>query len=121
MYDTDVVVMWYTQSQEELTNTQNAASEISLNLPPAEQNTSSIPNDLPLFGIEDGVFQQSEDRPGLMTKREIRVQILSELELPHEGIFWDIGAGVGTIGLEALRIRPKLKLLLVFLKKIHRK
>ncbi|ABX09243.1 bifunctional cobalt-precorrin-7 (C(5))-methyltransferase/cobalt-precorrin-6B (C(15))-methyltransferase [Prochlorococcus marinus] len=69
--------------------------------------------DLPLFGIEDGLFIQHDDRPGLMTKREVRVQILADIELPEEGVIWDIGAGVGSIGLEALRIRPKLKLLLV--------
>ena len=76
-----------------------------------ENNKSFNQNDIPLFGIEDGVFLQHSDRPGLMTKREIRIQILSDLELPTEGIIWDIGAGVGSIGIEALRIRPKLKLL----------
>tara|TARA_Y100001968_G_scaffold280565_1_gene277183 strand:- start:51670 stop:52965 length:1296 start_codon:yes stop_codon:yes gene_type:complete len=69
--------------------------------------------DLPLFGLEDGVFNQYQDRPGLMTKREIRVQLLSDLELPEKGVIWDICAGVGSIGLEALRIRPELKLLSV--------
>ena len=67
--------------------------------------------ELPLFGLEDGLFLQHPDRPGLMTKREVRVQILSDLELPLEGVIWDIGAGVGSIGIEALRIRPNLKLL----------
>tara|TARA_Y100001968_G_scaffold265124_1_gene254211 strand:- start:687 stop:1964 length:1278 start_codon:yes stop_codon:yes gene_type:complete len=68
---------------------------------------------LPLFGIDDGVFSQYEDRPGLMTKREMRVQILADLELPNEGVLWDVGAGVGSIGLEALRVRPNLKLILI--------
>ena len=45
-----------------------------------------------------------------MTKREIRVQLLAELNLPKEGIIWDIGSGVGSIGLEALRISPNLNL-----------
>jgi len=66
--------------------------------------------DLPLFGIEDSVFLQNSDCPGLMTKREVRVQLLAELNLPKEGVIWDIGSGVGSIGLEALRISPKLKL-----------
>ncbi len=69
--------------------------------------------DIPLFGIDDGVFLQHPDRPGLMTKREVRIQILSDLELPENGVIWDIGAGVGSIGIEALRIRPKLKLLCI--------
>ena len=71
------------------------------------------PEELPLFGINDSVFLQNTDCPGLMTKKEVRVQILAELNLPKEGVIWDIGSGVGTIGLEALRISPKLKLLSV--------
>ena len=67
-------------------------------------------NDLPLFGIDDSVFLQNSDCPGLMTKRETRVQLLAELNLPKQGVIWDIGSGVGSIGLEALRISPNLKL-----------
>ncbi len=65
---------------------------------------------LPLFGIDDSVFLQNSDCPGLMTKREVRVQLLADLNLPKQGIIWDIGSGVGSIGLEALRISPDLKL-----------
>ena len=68
------------------------------------------PKELPLFGISDSVFLQNPDYPGLMTKKEVRVQLLSELNLPKKGIIWDIGSGVGSIGLEALRISPNLKL-----------
>tara|TARA_Y100001968_G_scaffold7768_1_gene6609 strand:+ start:5331 stop:6617 length:1287 start_codon:yes stop_codon:yes gene_type:complete len=71
------------------------------------------PEELPLFGINDSIFLQNPDCPGLMTKKEVRVQILSELNLPREGVIWDIGSGVGSIGLEALRISPKMKLLSV--------
>ncbi len=66
--------------------------------------------DLPLFGINDSLYKSFDDRPNLLTKKEVRVQILSDLELPENGILWDIGAGSGTIGLESLRLRPKLKL-----------
>ena len=69
--------------------------------------------ELPLFGINDSVFIQNSDCPGLMTKKEVRVQLLAELNLPKKGIIWDIGSGVGSIGLEALRISPNLKLLSV--------
>jgi len=68
------------------------------------------PQDLPLFGIDDGLWLQHADRPGLMTKREVRVQLLADLELPARGVLWDLGAGVGSIGLEALRLRPSLDL-----------
>jgi len=67
-------------------------------------------NNLPLFGISDHIFKTFDDRPNLFTKREVRVQILADLELPKNGVIWDIGAGCGTIGLEALKIRPNLDL-----------
>ena len=35
---------------------------------------------------------------------------MADLELPENGIIWDIGAGCGSIGLEALKLRPNLKL-----------
>ncbi len=66
---------------------------------------------LPLFGISDNTFKTFNDRPNLLTKREIRIQILADLELPEIGTLLDIGSGSGTIGLEALRLRPNLKLI----------
>jgi len=66
--------------------------------------------ELPLFGLPDGVFLQHTDRPGLMTKREVRIQLLADLDLPVTGVLWDVGAGVGSVGLEALRLRPGLRL-----------
>jgi precorrin-6Y C5,15-methyltransferase (decarboxylating) len=76
----------------------------------AEPPPPPDPTALPLFGIEDGLWLQHPDRPGLMTKKEVRIQVLAELELPSRGVLWDIGAGVGSIGLEALRLRPSLRL-----------
>jgi len=67
-------------------------------------------NNLPLFGIKDSVFKTFNDRPNLLTKREVRVQILADLELPKNGVIWDIGAGCGSIGLEAIKLRPNLEL-----------
>ncbi len=67
-------------------------------------------NNLPLFGINDNVFRTYDDRPNLLTKREVRVQILADLELPETGVIWDVGAGCGSIGLEALKLRPNLDL-----------
>ena len=77
----------------------------------ANKKNISCPEKLPIIGIPDNVFLQNEELPGLMTKREIRVQLLADLNLPEQGILWDIGAGVGSIGLEGIRIRPKIKLL----------
>jgi len=65
---------------------------------------------IPLFGINDSIFKTFNDRPNLLTKREVRIQILADLELPKNGVIWDIGAGCGSIGLEALKLRPNLDL-----------
>ena len=69
-----------------------------------------IINEVPLFGLPDNMFKTFEDRPNLLTKREIRIQILADLELPENGMILDIGAGCGSIGLEALRLKPNLNL-----------
>ena len=71
------------------------------------------PHQLPLFGLDDGLYLQHSDHPGLMTKREVRIQLLAELALPQQGVLWDLGAGTGSVGLEALRLRPGLQLLAV--------
>jgi precorrin-6B C5,15-methyltransferase / cobalt-precorrin-6B C5,C15-methyltransferase len=76
----------------------------------AETPAPNPPEALPLFGLDDGLYLQHDDRPGLMTKREVRIQVLAELALPAGGVLWDIGAGVGSIGLEALRLRPGMQL-----------
>lgn len=76
----------------------------------AESPPDPDPATLPLFGLEDGLWLQHSDHPGLMTKREVRVQLLADLDLPANGVLWDVGAGVGSVGLEALRLRPQLQL-----------
>ena len=79
----------------------------------AEEPSLPDPQRLPLFGLDDGVYLQHADHPGLMTKREARIQLLADLNLPEQGVLWDLGAGTGSVGLEALRLRPQLKLLAV--------
>ncbi len=83
----------------------------SLNIVVLTKTNKNYTNDnLSLFGISDHVFKTFDDRPNLFTKREVRVQILADLELPAKGVIWDIGAGCGSIGLEALKLRPNLDL-----------
>ena len=79
----------------------------------AEDPAEPSPDSLPLFGLDDGVYLQHLDRPGLMTKREVRIQLLADLQLPLKGVLWDLGAGTGSVGLEALRLRPQLQLFAV--------
>ena len=94
-------------------NHENLPKEISkLNLVVLIKKESNDPQScLPLFGINDSNFLTFEDRPSLLTKRDTRIQLLADLELPESGTLIDIGSGIGSIGLEALRIRPKLNLI----------
>jgi len=86
----------------------------SLNIVVLTKTKRNYLNDnLPLLGISDHIFKTFDDRPNLFTKREIRVQILADLELPKTGVIWDIGAGCGSIGLEALKLRPNLDLVCI--------
>ncbi|MEM9568298.1 MAG: precorrin-6y C5,15-methyltransferase (decarboxylating) subunit CbiE [Cyanobacteria bacterium P01_E01_bin.34] len=64
------------------------------------------PNDLPVFGIPDRHFLTFPDRPGLITKQEVRTLSLSLLQLPTSGIIWDVGAGTGSVSIEIARLVP---------------
>ncbi len=69
----------------------------------AENLTINL-NELPIFGIPDHYFASFGDRPGMITKQAIRVQILASLALQPEQILWDIGAGTGSVAIEAARL-----------------
>ncbi len=57
-----------------------------------------------LFGIKDSDFQQRKPDKGLITKREVRAVSLARMQLTQTSIVWDIGAGSGSVGLEAARL-----------------
>lgn len=59
---------------------------------------------LPILGLPDQHFLSFADRPGLMTKREVRVLALAELDLQPGQVIWDIGAGTGSVAIEAARL-----------------
>jgi precorrin-6Y C5,15-methyltransferase (decarboxylating) len=61
---------------------------------------------LPMLGLSDQSFLSFSDRPGLMTKREVRILILGELALQLGQIIWDIGAGTGSVSIEIARLFP---------------
>lgn len=61
---------------------------------------------LPRLGIPDGAFLSFSDRPGLITKREVRILALGELGLKPGQVIWDIGAGTGSVAIEIARLVP---------------
>ncbi|GAB6050040.1 bifunctional cobalt-precorrin-7 (C(5))-methyltransferase/cobalt-precorrin-6B (C(15))-methyltransferase [Hydrogenophilus islandicus] len=74
----------------------------------APQTLESPPlaHPLPLFGLPDDAYLQRQPEKGLITKREVRVVALAELALTPDATVWDIGAGSGSVGLEAGRVAP---------------
>jgi len=67
--------------------------------------TSTQPSEL-LFGLADEQYQQRRPDQGLITKREVRAVSLAHLQLHRNAIVWDIGAGAGSVGMEAARLCP---------------
>ena len=61
-------------------------------------------DDRALFGFEDSSFVQRQPEKGLITKLEVRAVSLAKLTLRSHSVVWDIGAGSGSVGLEAARI-----------------
>ncbi len=57
-----------------------------------------------LFGNADECFLQSRPKRGLLTPAEVRSLALAELSLGTTSIVWDVGAGSGSVGLEAAHI-----------------
>ena len=57
-----------------------------------------------LFGNPDDAFLQSKPKRGLLTPAEIRAMALAEMDLGPASIVWDIGAGSGSVAVEAAQI-----------------
>lgn len=77
-----------------------------LNIVILQAISSPAPPDLPRIGIEDGDFLGFSDRPGLITKREVRLLALGELALQPGPVVWDVGAGTGSVSVEIARLVP---------------
>lgn len=60
-----------------------------------------------IFGNPDDLFLQSKPKRGLLTNSETRVIALAELDLGPTSIVWDIGAGSGSVALEAAQLAPE--------------
>jgi len=48
-------------------------------------------------------------RDGMITKAEVRAVVLGKLALPAVGVMWDVGAGSGSVGIEAAGLAPGLQ------------
>ena len=59
-----------------------------------------------LFGNPDESFVQSKPKQGLLTTSEVRAIALAQLELEATSVVWDVGAGSGSVSVEAARLSP---------------
>lgn len=57
-----------------------------------------------IFGYPDDFYAQRKPEKGLITRRDIRAVVLAKMQLSTDSIVWDIGAGSGSVGLEAASI-----------------
>ncbi len=95
-----------------LTDDENIIHELSLSDAAAARFVSPnvvvlqriTQNSLPVFGLDDACYAQRKPDKGLITKREVRAVSLARLQLHADSIVWDIGAGSGSVGLEAARL-----------------
>jgi precorrin-6Y C5,15-methyltransferase (decarboxylating) len=62
------------------------------------------PDSRAIFGFDDADFVQRTPEKGLITKQEARALSLAKLCLRPDSRVWDIGAGSGSVGLEAARL-----------------
>ncbi|MCX8070243.1 MAG: precorrin-6y C5,15-methyltransferase (decarboxylating) subunit CbiE [Thermodesulfovibrionales bacterium] len=70
------------------------------------KNKSPNDNNISTFSITEDEIAHKE---GLITKDEVRAIILHKLELPFEGVFWDIGAGSGAVSIDIAIKYPKIR------------
>jgi precorrin-6Y C5,15-methyltransferase (decarboxylating) len=53
------------------------------------------------FGNPDDLFAQTRPKSGLITQAEVRAVALAQLDLNPGDVFWDVGAGSGSVAIEA--------------------
>jgi len=57
-----------------------------------------------LFGNHEEAFLQSKPKHGLLTPAEVRAVALAEMDLGPTSVVWDIGAGSGSVSIEAAQV-----------------
>jgi precorrin-6Y C5,15-methyltransferase (decarboxylating) len=57
-----------------------------------------------LFGNADDAFAQTLPKRGLITQAEVRAIALAQLDIRAASVVWDIGAGSGSVAIEAAQL-----------------
>jgi precorrin-6Y C5,15-methyltransferase (decarboxylating) len=75
-----------------------------LNVMLARRGAPARPADLHAFALPDKDFAQRKPQDGLITRAEVRAVALSKLRLFPSARVWDVGAGSGSVSVEAGRL-----------------
>ena len=100
----------------------NAAEERvrELTVEEARHTTFQSPNCLILvrtalrprpLGLKESEFALLNGRVNMITKRPVRLQTLSMLDLQMRTVFWDIGSCTGSVSIEAKSLYPELEVI----------
>lgn len=73
---------------------------------PGIPEAAVLPRGKRVFGNPDTEFLQSQPRRDLVTPGEVRALALAEMALTPGAIVWDVGAGSGSVAIEAARLAP---------------
>lgn len=96
----------YEGTPAEIANGSFAHPNIVIIVRNPESQISNIQSSATVFGLKEDEIAHSK---GLITKDEVRAVTLHKLRLPQTGVLWDIGAGSGSVSIEAARLCPGLK------------
>ena len=71
---------------------------------PGRPDRQRVPGHFRRFGNPDDVFAQSRPKSGLVTQAEVRALALAQLDIHPGSVVWDVGAGSGSVAVEAARL-----------------
>jgi precorrin-6B C5,15-methyltransferase / cobalt-precorrin-6B C5,C15-methyltransferase len=71
---------------------------------PGRPDQPRTPGLLRRFGNPDDVFAQSRPKSGLITQAEVRAVALAQLNIQPGSVVWDVGAGSGSVAIEAAQL-----------------
>lgn len=71
---------------------------------PGKPDRPASPRRFRRFGNPDDVFAQSRPKSGLITQAEVRSLALARMGIQPGDVVWDVGAGSGSVALEAARL-----------------
>jgi precorrin-6B C5,15-methyltransferase / cobalt-precorrin-6B C5,C15-methyltransferase len=71
---------------------------------PGSPDRRATPARFRRFGNPDEVFAQSRPKSGLITQAEVRAIALAQLSIQPGSVVWDVGAGSGSVAVEAAQL-----------------